>query len=168
MATFVARCCLLIIFNAFALNSVDVRRSTPEKWFNNPAVSGGLQPYLVWLTISFVLKQWVITVEQLWCCYIFQLYVPHPFSFQFSDCFQSFRRHSLENADSLFLAVTSYPSVSKSQSQYRPFRFEIFLTGPQSPPDPLLTIRKQKFAHCEWPLLSSNSDWVQTQRSSAS
>ena len=43
---------------------MDVRRSTPEKWFNNTAVSGGLQPYLVWLTISFVLKQWVITVEQ--------------------------------------------------------------------------------------------------------
>ena len=33
-------------------------------------------------------------------------------------------------------AVRCYSSTSKSQSQYRPFRFVIFLTRAQSPPDP--------------------------------
>jgi len=33
-------------------------------------------------------------------------------------------------------AVTCYSSVSKNQSQYRSFRFVMFLTRSQSPPDP--------------------------------
>ena len=38
--------------------------------------------------------------------------------------------------DWLKLAVTCYSSVSKSQSQYQPFRFVLFLTRAQSPLDP--------------------------------
>ena len=35
--------------------------------------------------------------------------------------------------------VRCYSSTSKSQSRYRPFRFVIFLTRAQSPPDPKAT-----------------------------
>jgi hypothetical protein len=49
-----------------------------------------------------------------------------------------FRRHPQRPV----LAVTCYSSVSKSQSQYRPFRFVIFLTRSQSPPDPQAAIQK--------------------------
>ena len=43
---------------------------------------------------------------------------------------------SLETGDWLFHAVTRYSSDLKSQSQYRPFRVVILLTGSRSPHDP--------------------------------
>ena len=54
--------------------------------------------------------------------------------------FQSFSRHALENTDWPVLADSWYSSVSKSQSQYRPFRVVIFVTRSQSPPDPQETL----------------------------
>jgi len=50
--------------------------------------------------------------------------------------FCQIHRPKAASHDRQLLAVTRYSSVSKSKSQYRPFRIAIFVTISQSPPDP--------------------------------
>ena len=58
----------------------------------------------------------------------------------FLTSFCHIHRPKAASRDGQLMAVTRYSSVSKSHSQYRPFKFVIFLTRAQLPPDPFLLL----------------------------